>query len=37
MAAIETTLRSPESRTRDLGGTADPRTVTDAVVEPVRG
>ena len=37
MAAIETTLRSPETRTRDLGGTADTQTVTDAVVELVRG
>ncbi len=37
MGAIETTLRAPETRTRDLGGTADTRTVTDAVVELVRG
>jgi tartrate dehydrogenase/decarboxylase/D-malate dehydrogenase len=37
MAAIETTLRSAETRTRDLGGTADTRTVTDAVVELVGG
>jgi tartrate dehydrogenase/decarboxylase/D-malate dehydrogenase len=36
MTAIETTLRSAETRTRDLGGTADTRAVTAAVVDLVR-
>jgi len=36
MAAIEGTLRSPATRTRDLGGSASTETVTAAVVAAVR-
>ena len=37
MAAIRSSLRSPESRTPDLGGSATTAVVTDAVVAGVRG
>ena len=33
MAAVEPTLRNPDTRTRDLGGTAGTRQVTDALVD----
>jgi tartrate dehydrogenase/decarboxylase / D-malate dehydrogenase len=33
MAAVESTLRNPDTRTRDLGGTAGTRQVTDALVD----
>jgi tartrate dehydrogenase/decarboxylase/D-malate dehydrogenase len=36
MAAIERTTADPRFRTADLGGSADTKTVTDAVVEAVR-
>ncbi|TDC40680.1 tartrate dehydrogenase [Micromonospora sp. 15K316] len=36
VAAMESTLRSPGTRTRDLGGTADTREVTAALVARIR-
>jgi tartrate dehydrogenase/decarboxylase/D-malate dehydrogenase len=36
MDAIRSTLRSPESRTPDLGGTGDTAAVTSAVIAHVR-
>jgi tartrate dehydrogenase/decarboxylase / D-malate dehydrogenase len=33
LTAVESTLREPETRTRDLGGTADTRAVTAALVD----
>ncbi len=37
MSAMETTLRDPATRTPDIGGTADTRAVTKAVVAELRG
>jgi isocitrate/isopropylmalate dehydrogenase len=37
MAAIRESLRSPATRTPDLGGTADTATVTHTVIAGVRG
>lgn len=37
MAAVESTLRSPDTRTRDLGGKAGTREVTRALVERLGG
>jgi tartrate dehydrogenase/decarboxylase/D-malate dehydrogenase len=36
MAAVERVTADPRTRTVDLGGNADTKTVTDAVIEAVR-
>jgi tartrate dehydrogenase/decarboxylase/D-malate dehydrogenase len=36
MAAVERVTADPRTRTVDLGGSADTKTVTDAVIEAVR-